>query len=184
MVYHEDKKWMKKEHHEKSDDLVWERLLKIVREIIRIRLKKEVTKNRQGWGFDGKIGVQKDPIEIGDLIEGRFLIYIDLWFGLGRLHRLPSILFHSHLFLYSCSYRHVIPILSAFPVLLCVTLKCEKIRENKIGENRDTSETSWVSQQAFPSQSSLNPLTTQPTTTMFPPPMLTVLHMLPWVWFV
>jgi len=39
---------MKKEHHEKSDDLVWERLLKIVREIIRIRLKKEVTKNRQG----------------------------------------------------------------------------------------------------------------------------------------
>jgi len=39
---------MKKVYHEKSDDLVWERLLKIVREIIQIRLKKEVTKNRQG----------------------------------------------------------------------------------------------------------------------------------------
>jgi len=39
---------MKKVYHEKSDDLVWESLLKIVREIIQIRLKKEVTKNRQG----------------------------------------------------------------------------------------------------------------------------------------
>jgi len=39
---------MKKVYREKSDDLVWERLLKIVREIILIRLKKEVTKNRQG----------------------------------------------------------------------------------------------------------------------------------------
>jgi len=39
---------MKKVYREKSDDLVWERLLKIVREIIQIRLKKEVTKNRQG----------------------------------------------------------------------------------------------------------------------------------------
>jgi len=39
---------MKKVHRERSDDLVWERLLKIVREIIQIRLKKEVTKNRQG----------------------------------------------------------------------------------------------------------------------------------------
>jgi len=39
---------MKKVYREKSDDFVWERLLKVVREIIRIRLKKEVTKNRQG----------------------------------------------------------------------------------------------------------------------------------------
>jgi len=39
---------MKKVYCEKSDDLVWERLLKIVREIIRIRLKKEVTENHQG----------------------------------------------------------------------------------------------------------------------------------------
>jgi len=39
---------MKKVYHEKSDDLVWERLLRIVREIIQIRLKKEVMKNRQG----------------------------------------------------------------------------------------------------------------------------------------
>jgi len=39
---------MKKVYREKSDDLVWERLLKIVREIIQIGLKKEVTKNRQG----------------------------------------------------------------------------------------------------------------------------------------
>jgi len=39
---------MKKVYREKSDDLVWERLLKIVREIIQIKLKKEVKKNRQG----------------------------------------------------------------------------------------------------------------------------------------
>jgi len=39
---------MKKVYREKSDDLAWERLLKIVGEIIQIRLKKEVTKNRQG----------------------------------------------------------------------------------------------------------------------------------------
>jgi len=39
---------MKKVYREKSDDLVWERLLRIMREIIQIRLKKEVTKNRQG----------------------------------------------------------------------------------------------------------------------------------------
>jgi len=35
-------------------------------------------------------------MEIGDLIEGRYLIYIDLWFGLGCLHHLPSIPFHSY----------------------------------------------------------------------------------------
>jgi len=39
---------MKKVYCEKSDDLVWERLLRIVREIIQIRLKKEVMKNCQG----------------------------------------------------------------------------------------------------------------------------------------
>jgi len=39
---------MKKVYREESDDLVWERLLKIVREIIQIRLKKKVTKNCQG----------------------------------------------------------------------------------------------------------------------------------------
>jgi len=39
---------MKKVYHEKSGDFVWERLLKIMREIIQIKLKKEVTKNRQG----------------------------------------------------------------------------------------------------------------------------------------
>jgi len=39
---------MKKMHRERSDDLVWERLLKIVRVIVQIRLKKEVTKNRRG----------------------------------------------------------------------------------------------------------------------------------------
>jgi len=39
---------MKKVYREKSDDLVWERLLKIVREIIQMKLKKEVTKNHQG----------------------------------------------------------------------------------------------------------------------------------------
>jgi len=39
---------MKKMYREKSDDLVWERLLKIMREIIRIRLKKGIKKNRQG----------------------------------------------------------------------------------------------------------------------------------------
>jgi len=39
---------MKKVHREKSDDLVWERLLRIVREIIQIRLKREVMKIRQG----------------------------------------------------------------------------------------------------------------------------------------
>jgi len=39
---------MKKVYREKSDDFVWERLLKIVREIIQIRLKKEVMKNCQG----------------------------------------------------------------------------------------------------------------------------------------
>jgi len=39
---------MKKVYHEKSDDLVWERLLRIMGEIIQLRLKKEVTKNRQG----------------------------------------------------------------------------------------------------------------------------------------
>jgi len=48
---------MKKVYREKSDDLVWERLLRIVREIIQIKLKKEVTKNRQGRGFDEQIGV-------------------------------------------------------------------------------------------------------------------------------
>ena len=89
MVCHEDKKWMKKVYREKSDDLVWERLLKIMREIVWMWLKKGVTKNHQGWGFDGQIGVRKDPTKIGDLIEGQYLIYIDLWFGLGCLHRLP-----------------------------------------------------------------------------------------------
>jgi len=44
-------------------------------------------------------------MKIGDLIEGWCLIYIDLWFGLGCLHRLPSILFH----------------LSALPLLLIFT---------------------------------------------------------------
>jgi len=39
---------MKKVYREKSDDLAWERLLKIVREIIQMKLKKEVMKNRQG----------------------------------------------------------------------------------------------------------------------------------------
>jgi len=39
---------MKKLYCEKSDDLVWERLLKIVREIIRIKLKKGIKKYRQG----------------------------------------------------------------------------------------------------------------------------------------
>ena len=38
-------------------------------------------------------------MEIGDLIEGCYLIYIDLRFGLDCLHRLPSILFLLHLFL-------------------------------------------------------------------------------------
>jgi len=38
-------------------------------------------------------------MEIGDLNKGRCLIYIGLWFGLGFLHCLPSILFYSHLFL-------------------------------------------------------------------------------------
>jgi len=47
-----------------------------VREIIQTLLKKEVTKTRQGRGFDRKIGVQEDPMEIGDLITGRCLIYI------------------------------------------------------------------------------------------------------------
>jgi len=98
---------MKKLYREKSDDLVWERLLKIVREIVQMKLRKEVTKNHQGRGFDKQIGVWEDPMKIGDLIKGRYLIYIDLWFGLGCLHHLPSILFYSHLFLYSCSYRHV-----------------------------------------------------------------------------
>jgi len=37
-----------KVYREKSDDFVWERLLKIMREIIQMKLKKEVTKNRQG----------------------------------------------------------------------------------------------------------------------------------------
>jgi len=98
---------MKKTLRGKSDDLVWERLLKIVREIIQMKLKKEVTKNRQGWGFDGQIGVWKDPIEIGDLINGRCLIYIVLWFGLwlspsssvDTLLLIPLLL--------PCSYRHV-----------------------------------------------------------------------------
>jgi len=40
-------------------------------------------------------------MKIGVLIEGRYLIYIVLWFGLGCLHHLLSILFHSHLFLFS-----------------------------------------------------------------------------------
>jgi len=48
---------MKKVSHGKSGDLMWERLLKIVREIIQIKLKEEVTKNCQGRGFDGQIGV-------------------------------------------------------------------------------------------------------------------------------
>jgi len=39
---------MKKVYPETSGDLSWERFLKIVREIIQIKLKKEVTKNRQG----------------------------------------------------------------------------------------------------------------------------------------
>jgi len=39
---------MKKVYREKSDDLVWEGLLKIMREVIQMELKKEVTKNRQG----------------------------------------------------------------------------------------------------------------------------------------
>jgi len=39
-------------------------------------------------------------MKIGDLIEGRYLIYIGLWFGLGCLHRLPSILFRPQLFFY------------------------------------------------------------------------------------
>jgi len=39
-------------------------------------------------------------VQIGDLIEGRCLIYMDLWFGLGCLHRLLSIPFYSYLFLY------------------------------------------------------------------------------------
>ena len=50
---------MKKVYCEKSDDLWWERSLRIVREIIQIWLKKEVMKNSQGWGFDGKIGVSE-----------------------------------------------------------------------------------------------------------------------------
>jgi len=48
MVHHKDKKCMKKVHHVKSDDLVWERLLRVMREIIQIRLKREVTKIHQG----------------------------------------------------------------------------------------------------------------------------------------
>ena len=39
-------------------------------------------------------------MEIGDSIEGWYLIYISLRFGLGCLHRLSSILFHLQLFLY------------------------------------------------------------------------------------
>jgi len=39
---------MKKMYREKSDDLMWERLLRIVREIIQMKLKKEVTKICQG----------------------------------------------------------------------------------------------------------------------------------------
>ena len=39
---------MKKVYREKSDDLVWEGLLKIMREVIQMELKKEVTKNCQG----------------------------------------------------------------------------------------------------------------------------------------
>jgi len=40
-------------------------------------------------------------MEIGDLIEGQYLIYIGLRFGLGCFHHLLSILFYPHLFLYS-----------------------------------------------------------------------------------
>jgi len=36
-----------------------------MREIIHICIKKEVMKNHQGKGFDGQIGVQKDP-GVGD----------------------------------------------------------------------------------------------------------------------
>jgi len=39
---------MKKVYLEKSDDLVWERLLRIVREVIQMKLKKEVMKVCQG----------------------------------------------------------------------------------------------------------------------------------------
>jgi len=39
---------MKKVYRETSDDLVWERLLKVVREIIQIKLKEGIKKNRQG----------------------------------------------------------------------------------------------------------------------------------------
>jgi len=53
MVHHEDKKCIRKKHHEESDDHVWKRLLKIVRGITQIGLRREVTKNRQGKGFDG-----------------------------------------------------------------------------------------------------------------------------------
>jgi len=93
MVHHKDKKCMKKMYCEKSDDRVWERLLKIVRDIIQISIKKEVTKNHQGKGFDGQIGIQKDLLKIGNLIEGQCLIYIFLWFGLCCLHCLLLIPF-------------------------------------------------------------------------------------------
>jgi len=39
---------MKKVHHERSDDLVWERLLRIVREIIQIRFKERSHEDPSG----------------------------------------------------------------------------------------------------------------------------------------
>jgi len=61
MVHLKDKKYMKKVYRERTHGHVWEGLLKIVREIIQISIKKKVTRNHQGKGFDGHIGVQKDP---------------------------------------------------------------------------------------------------------------------------
>ena len=57
-VHHKDKKYIKKVNCERTHDYVWERLLKIVREIIQISIKGKVTWNCQGEGFDGRIGVR------------------------------------------------------------------------------------------------------------------------------
>jgi len=66
-----------------------------MRMAIQKSINEEVTRSCQGEGFDGQIGVQEDPIEIGNLIKGQCLIYIVLWFSLCCLHHLPSILFTS-----------------------------------------------------------------------------------------
>jgi len=87
-----------------KEGVLWERLLKIVREIIQICIKKEVTKNHQDKGLDGQIGVWRDPLKIGNLIESWYLIYtvLPLLSLLSSVNTPYSLFFH-----YPSSNRHV-----------------------------------------------------------------------------